>query len=689
MASQAKDTSRLAAMGGDTDSIINHQSPQSALSRILPSVVTGEDITLEPTALSSGDVEAQLAMKGAHLERIPFRYYRGATYQGKNRKLDNSDFLTGKAPLYDDLPQMEDTYRSVASLVSKMMNYYRPLQEKSLIASMELQDLPKVTAQQWKPTGWFLASPVTEAQVPQTLPAEALEVLEFVAVQVYGEVLTTTGLRDTSWQELTLMDSDPPDTMVGAPTYASGEKTHEARLVTLAALPSPLRYAPDEWLRRVQALGIQLGYPDGVIYSPVVSTRMGPMAHKKPTPLWVRHEGGYSASFISHGMYNRTRFVYPAPYYVNFLLSPLYVQMSGVRKSKLGLWHDPQSQSKYLEVLRKQGRQPYSIDFSGMDTGMYPVIIMAICSALRRAGFNQHALDHFMNMYPTMSVIMPDYYGDPNFCYKLSGPVRPWCSGFKLTSEFDTIYGASVILTALRRQRPTILQEWKDGKFVFLELGDDIMFTADFDIDSEKLSADAESLWGARLEIIKDAMFLKWFLPVADEIPKLSRSFARFIQQTVYNEDRYDGVEGGERPDAVMRLALLTRMQGLTNHPHFSMWWPETWQVISKLGFIRRSSDAFKLSYSQGKPVMQDGDEREILLFSLRQPAYFQGLIERAKFEPSAAAALQQMRDLGLSEALEPPSQEIRKLYLRNFCADPTPEDVQRLMHMTSMYAGM
>lgn len=680
---KASQSRAYAARGADVGHW-DHENPEKGLQSLWPALVPNASIELNPLASikTSWDVVSELEKKNTQVEDIPFRYYRSATYDGVNRSLDNSDWLKGKTPLYTTKEEADLIRQGVRALAQRMIDRYdRP--EAGLLGSMEMEDLPKITAQQWKPCGWFLASPITDAEVPE-LSDYALGFVKRIT-SFYGKKLRSLGLPSDIY-ELIALDDDPPDTMTGAPTFASGDRSHEARIAILSAIPSPTDASPEEWIAAVMALGQQCGFPERVFYSPVVSTRMGPL--KKPVTLWTRTDGGYVAQWEAVGAYNRTRFVFPAPYYINFLLSPLYVQMSGVRKHTLGLWHDPEHQSQYIERLRKQGTKAWSIDFSGMDTGMFKHIVLAFMRGLRDAGFQQWACDMFIKLYPQMGITFPHYGGDPNMSSMVWGDATPWCSGFKLTSEMDTIYGMTVLLSCLERQRPGITERWMKGDWVFLELGDDIMFTTDFDIDPEQLANDALTLWGAKLKIIHDAMFLKWFIPVVPEIPKLSRSFARFLQQTFYNEDRYSGVEGGDRPDAIMRLSLQARLIGLKNHPHFDVWWPEAYELVSRLAYVRSASAEYRAALKAGDAVLDKDDEMAILAYAQRQPSYFLGLRARASYEPSAAAALRLMTNQGMDLNMDPVAAQIRAVYIQALKAKPNSASVQNLLDFTRDYVS-
>lgn len=675
-ASQAR---AFAARGAEA-SHWDHANPEVGLERIIPALVPSSEIELTrlDQPVTSWDMVSMLTQRNTLVEDIPFKYYRSSTYDGVNRLFSNEDWLKGKDPLYDgDLALARSIHDQVQALARRMMDAYdKP--EAGLIGSMEMEDLPKITAQQWKPCGWFLASPITDAQVPE-LSDYAKQFVRDIT-KFYGDKLKTLNLPSDIY-DLIMLDDDPPDTMTGAPTFASGDRSHEARIAILRAVPSPTSVTPEQWIAEVMALGQQCGFPERVFYSPVVSTRMGPL--KKPVTLWSRVDGGFMAEYQAVGAYNRTRFVFPAPYYINFLLSPLYVQMSGVRKHTLGLWHDPEHQAEYIKRLQKQGTKAWSIDFSGMDTGMFKHIVLAFMKGLHNNGFCQWSSEMFLKLYPQMGITFPHYGGDANMASLVWGDATPWCSGFKLTSEMDTIYGMTVLLSCLELQKPGITKAWMAGKWVFLELGDDIMFTTDFDIDADKLANDALQLWGAKLKIIHDAMFLKWFIPVDPSIPKLSRSFARFLQQTFYNEDRYSGVEGGDRPDAVMRLALQARLLGLKNHPHFDRWWPDAYAIVCKLNYVARASAQYREALKRGDAVIDEGDEAAILAYAQRQPSYFLGLRARASYEPSAATALRMMETQGMDLNMDPVAAQIRAIYVDALKQTPSPSAVSDLMSYT------
>jgi len=670
---------RSQAAFGYGEDVLSHEHPLPVPEGLWPALLDGE-ITIEPlkTGLSSADLWEELASRGAELETEYIPLYRSSTYVGTPRSLDNSDWLKGKKPLYDTVAALAAIRTPLIELIKEMRSVYDAEKASgSLIASMELQDLEKITAQQWKPTGWFLQSPVTDVDVPQ-IPVKCAEVMRRVCRR-YASVLKEDGFLDKSLLELTLLDSDPPDTMTGSPTWVGGQGiTHAARLDALRAFPSPEGLTGAEWAEHVRAMDGLLGLPDSLSYSPVLSTRQGPF--KKETILWVKDAYGYHANYKAKGLYSRTRFVYPAPYTINFVLSPMYELCSTARQRIPGLWHDPEKQAAYVKALQKQGKFAYSIDFSGMDTGMWPHIIQLILSSLIDAGFPKFPLEAFSELYRTMSVAFPDYFGDSDCITMLKGPIRPWCSGFKLTSEFDTIYGASVLLSTLEEVRPGTLRQWEEGRFTFGELGDDIILTLDKEVDPKIFSQVALRNWGAKLEIIEDALFLKWMLPIAPEIKKPTRPFSRFIQQTFFNEDRYDGVEGGVKPDAVLRLGLTSRLAGLVDHPHFSRWWPKLWPIVAKLGYVERSPEEFKRALASGKvPATSSEDIAEIAAYGERVPTYYYDIFERSKYQHSALELKEALERLGIAVQEPANSKVIRQAYWDALYHRPTPNDIEVL----------
>jgi len=656
--------------GGDSD-FLDHRSPLGdSTKRLIPASIPESIVINSVRSVTSQDVVNKIKGKGALVDEVPVAVYR-ASAEGKPRRLDNSDVLVGYKPLYDGLSHFQECYGLVKRAVVGLKDLFCT---NSVVDSAELQDLDKITMQRWRPTGWFLHVPFSESLKLTAYEQEFINSVR-VVVRRYAAVLKGEQ-RVSDWQSMILNDFDPPDTMVGMPTMMSGNLSHEGRIAILAALAPVGRLQPEAWLDEYSRLSMTLGLPANFLFSSMLATRHGPM--RKPIPLWVKDVAGYSYNHESIGLYDRTRFVYPIPYPVNFLLSPVYLLLKEARKRTLGLWHDPVSMEKYVKVLRSQGKKSFSIDFSGMDTTMPPHLIKLMCSVLIEHGFPRWPLQMLSTLYERMGIITPSYLSQPGSCTFIH-KVISWLSGFKLTSEFDTIFGAATMLTILEQQMPGIRDRWERGNWTFAELGDDIIFTTDSKIDPEAMTKAAQEICGANLKVYEDVMFLKRLMPLHPDIPHLSRPFSRLIQQTFFNEERYDGIEGGQRPDAVMRLSIWARMDSLDKHPKFRDAWPLVRDAIASLGFVRRSSAQYQRDLLSGKAVMQDGDEAIIQLFATRTPEVMLDYLERSRYEPSAAFLLQAFKAFGVNIDENPDHSSIRKIYMKALLTKPGPSEIRNL----------
>lgn len=673
---KATDLRRVSAYGADSR-YWNHAAPIDGVDNLIPALLTMDKIKLEKkiVATSSVDAYVHFTERGANVQDLPFAHYNPSTYVGKNRLLDNSDILKGKEPVYGDLSTAFIIVKELRQVIQRMIEYYES--NPTLVAQAELEDLIKITIQAWKPTGWINQKAIATQPIPQVTN----EMRQFIRKVTNHYAMSLKRKFPDVWKanpiQLRMMDDDPADTLTGMPLCEAGERTIPARIQVLKAIPDPV-FTSVAWTDLLDNVGSQMLLPAGYMYSPILSTRYGPL--RKPTLLYTLTPGGLLAQYEAVGAYNRVRFVYPAPFHVNYVWSPLYVQMSHARKSILGLWHDPQSQIEYIKYLKKY-RFSYAVDFSGMDTSIYPHMVQELFAALQHSGFDPISLRVIMQMYPKMGVIYPSMLADRHSASFVTGPARPWASGFKLTSEIDTLYGLCVILWSLSKIFPNILELWIRGDFTIAELGDDILFTCSSEIDVDALKQVAMSDWGADLEVKRDTMFLKWLMPVDPSVPLPTRSFARFIQQTFFNEDRYTGTEGGDKPSAIMRIGLSSRLVALKDHPHFSMWWPIILPVVRRLVYYTDASADWKSSVDACRvPTVSSSDAAAIQEYAQKVPSYFQKLVDRAKFEPSAAITVRMLQENNdLAYLANPASKEVRKAYAAAIAHTPTRDDVKEI----------
>lgn len=652
----------------------NLATPQAGLEKLIPSLIVADEIQLQKEKYySSADLANFLRQAGDTVETYPFRHYRESVYVGQTRLFSNADCIKGKEPIYGNLDNAMRVWKDEKSFLKDVII---PTCEadNSLWARCCLEDAPKVSMQQWTYPGWYLENLVTEVKVPR-MSDHHYAVCKKITRR-YKQCLPRD-LDTNDFRALALLDYDPDDTMTGSPTFASGEQTPYARLDTLRAYPVPI---PDvkEWYARLLSLQATMGWQDPTLYSPVVSKRFGPRA--KPIRLFTGSDGFLESTMSAVGAFNRVRKVYPAPYPINYLWSPLYKQLSGVRRCIPGLWHDPERQDEYIRILQKQGKYPYSVDFTGMDTGMWPDIIIMMATCLLGAGFCQWPLQMMLELYPHMGIIYPTLEGGVNNISMITGPVRPWCSGWKLTSEFDTLYGLCVILDSLDQTVcPGILDAWCNGSWTLAELGDDIIFTLASRKDMSEVQAYAEKVWGATLKVNEDLMFLKWMLPLNGEVTRKARTFARVLQQTLHNEDKYSGIQGGTRPNEVLRVALKSRCLGLDAHPKYKQWMPSLIDILVQLPFVKEAGSEYIDQVILGDKLALDSDMTAMLQYAKAAPSYFLSIQERSKYEPSAALMLDMWQRLGIPID-NTPALEMRKLYDQALFTEPTAQDIARLM---------
>lgn len=668
----------IVAGGGSTD-YLDHRAPIMKAKSLTPALVSTMKVEITATPLkTSEDVISSMVKKGALVEDIPLAVYREAS-EGKPRLLDNSDCLVGYDPIYDDQQHFHQMTKASHDVIKWLTSEVLVDPDHNYWHRGELEDLNKVCQQRWRPPGWFLEPPFSLDLKLTPFAKIFCDVVDAIFKFYWAKV--PASLKSMDIKDLISLDFDPSDTNTGLPVMASGDRSHEGRLLALTALPRPFYKDPVTWVNDYSRLGLIMGMPEDFIFSSLLATRHGPT--KKPVTLWVKDAMGYYSTYSSVGLYDRTRFVYPIPYPVNFILSPVYTMLKSARMNILGLWHDPDSMTKYITKLKTQGQYPYSVDFSGMDTTMGPGLIKLLCQAGVRNGFPRWPLQMLNELIGRMGVVTPSYRSLSGSCTRISG-VMSWMSGFKLTSEFDTLFGAATLLTALKLAGgrngspwPSVVDDWISGRFTFAELGDDIIFTLPYPLDIEKISKLATEVSGAILKVQEDTVFLKHMLPLNSDLPHLTRLFSRLIQQTLYNEDRYSGELGGVRPDAVMRLGLYSRLNLLEHHPGFSKIWPVIYDsIISKVGYVKRASETYRNKLEHGSFGLDEGDERAIQLYAIQNTTYMEKLYERAKFEPSAAQLLALFVKIGAASADAPDHSSVRKLYLDALLTTPDRKSV-------------
>lgn len=663
-----------AALGANRD-FSDNGTPANFTRSGMMSVNPGVPITVEKAApLTSHDLITQARRCGATVTHHDLRIYSETAF-GRPRRFDNQDLILGWKPVYDDVAHLKHVCDAAVPNLDILKDMFKG---QDLVSKHEMQDLPKMTVQRTKNVGWFLDLSFVPDLKLTPYPQEFNDIVGVIIRKYKSKALDV--LRQGS-VGMRLMDFDPPETMTGLPTMSSGGQTHTSRISVLKAL-APRKTS--EMKQSFVGLARQLGLPDNMLYSSVVSSRFGPI--NKQQRLWTLdgRGAGFRSVNTTQGLSPRVRQVYPMAHAFNYVVSPMYVAMSTARSRILGLWHTPELMNNYVRVLKGQGKIPLSSDFSAMDKTMGPPFFQLLLKTCIAEQFCADEAQFFLEICDDMGVFYPSFMGTPDASTEVKGVIS-MLSGIKLTSEFDTIFNLATTLYLLLKYDKDIVRKWESGSFVWLAQGDDGHATFKFDIDPEDYAKRGKDELGVSLKIFEDSLFLKKMLNDNDQIPHITRLLSRFIQQTCWNEDRYDGIVGGQKPDALLRFAMFARFDSLEGHPRLKDAWPFVWKIVEPLGFIQRSSRAYRDSWAKAKPVLETGDHLAVLQYAQQVPNYFAMLVERSKYEPSAMMTLRTLQNLGIDpEAGITPWLEMRRLYDRAYLSTPTGKDVSDLRDLVS-----
>lgn len=671
----------ISASGGDS-SYWNHLTPEAGLSDLIPSSLLVDKITIGalPQMVSTADLITAICEKGGEINDMPFAYYSPTTTIGKTRKLDNSDLISGKEPVFGTFDNFLSVDRQTRRLVQSMLSHIQPMKETNKLALMECEDLEKICYQQWRPLGSICESPL--ASFPSVQLGADQEIALQAVTDTYMKNLLAKEPQLVSMSpiDLRLLDDDPPDTMTGLPLCKSGEHTMAARLAMLRVLPEPLTPGIP-WLDALNSVCNSLSLPDGYLSSLMQAYRSGPIAPTKGVKLFTFTGGGFQAAQEAFGAYCRARKMYPTSFHINYAWCPLYVQLSHARQHTRGAWHTPTDRETQIEAL-KNFKYIYSSDFHGMDTSITPDDVVATMRAVKKSGFQKETAQLVIDMYPRMGILYPHFFAQPGLASMVTGFGRPWGSGVKLTSELDTIIGIAVHLDVLSQQIPNFIEGWKTGKYCICCLGDDVLFGTNQPINMEKFHSDAMERWGKDIDLVEDAIFLKWFMPVIPEVPRLTRPLSRLIQQTIANEDRYTGTEGGDKPSAIMRLGLASRLIAIKDHPWINDYWPEIFKVISQLKYFEDAEDSWIKAVKNAQvPDVTARDAIAIQDYAMHVPSYFAKLVDRAKFEPSAALTIAMIeKHASIANVVAPPGPAVRKAYAEAMAHNPSSRDYDAIL---------
>lgn len=355
-------------------------------------------------------------------------------------------------------------------------------------------------------------------------------------------------------------------------------------------------------------------------------------------------------------------------------MSSCYLQLSGSRKKILGTWHDPQSQSDYISVLKKQGSKVIAMDFTAMDTYITKHHVSHIASECIRLGMEPIGFGILKALINNMSLIVPSFSNDATST--LISNYIPWPSGLKTTSEVDSIIGQAIPLACLMRQKPDLVKKWSSGNFIILNQGDDVLFTHSDALNYDQIEKDALEFGFALKVEPNNSMFLKTLMPFKAPYFDKARPWSRVWQQTFFNEDSYDG-----KPDAIPKIGLISRLAGITNNPLTPALGPDFIKIVSSLKWFESMSNEQIADLKKHYTFSLNADDNaEILKYSLSNKTWLSEMIARSKFEPSAANFLAAFLSLKGTDKLVDQevtySQAVRKVIRQALYQTPRTKDI-------------
>jgi len=648
------------------DQLIDLRHPE--VSGLIPSLVYGTKMTKLESPLTTDGIINQARRNGLDYNEVSLSLFRETKF-GKARRKDNSDMISGY-PQYGVGSKGISNLRSAVSFLKDFgSTFMDDVSEKSpVLADMENEDFKKLSI--LRPVFWgrHYQPPISPTFKRVIFPEPFLAIAKQV-IKRYAQAATYT----KSGRSAILDGTDAKATALGSPSFQADDVLyHQYRRLTLKAIPPPdYSRPPGEYLSNVLNFASSMFHIPEFIISSYLSYRQG--ATNKPIPLWFPSGFGGRAEYEATGIYTRQRAVWAAPFWLNVLVTPLVLRMKSSRKAILGMWHEPALQARYIPFLQKQGSKSYEIDYSGYDTTISNELLAWFYEQLAQAGFATWESELMAQVTRMSGAITPSFTNTTDAVSFFNGNVT-LMSGLLTTSEIGSIISISLVLYALSRQDESFLKRWLNGSFVILVQSDDVLFTTDVDIDIERFSADLAKC-GITAKMKEGSTFLKRFLPVG-HIKKLSRPISRISQQTFGNEDRYDG-----KIDAILRLALSARCDGVQNHPYFNKYWPTLLEGMrSHFDYIK---DLDWDSWIKGKFVISPRDLKAIQEYatSLKGAIDLTSLIERAKFDPSAQAMLDHLLAFGIDlSSLITDQIKARAEYVSDLFSTPTQDDIRKLL---------
>lgn len=553
---------------------------------------------------------------------------------GQYRSLKNGDLLRDALNGYVD----PESVRDARDATLQWVKHYA---EAAAHIPEEQDDLAKMHIQRCKSEGWFLHPPVAyDAQydIPDEWDRMASRVIKRFAH--YAPKLPDL-------YECMTMDYDPLDTNPGYPVARGGNYSMAARLLTAEGTPSiktlleqkahPFGALSDLFSKQANAWSAA-GFPRELFGAAIVNSRYGP--HRKATVHWVRGEHGtYTATGSTKGLYPRIRLVYIVPFLYNVLCSRLVLQIKGARMNMPGLWHTPeahQAVAQYYAGLRSI--QYYENDFSGLDTRFTTPFRERIIQHMWNEGFDRIGLATLLYAEKERGgVAYPSWEGAEHASTVVRGDMG-LLSGWKVTSDLDTVYALITTLVALDQVAPQMTKDWFNDVPNIMALGDDVLMLTTAKLNSDGFNRAAQ-LCGAKTDLKAGHTFLKKISTVRinqgdhtatmEEIPLLSR----IVQQTLWNEHPIP-------KSIIARVGLLSRSQSVRLHP---LWESEK----DALTQLIRMMECFKEVPDPWSPLSKR-EETQLREYLTLHPGFQAELVTSAQYRPSAALMVQQLSSMGI-----------------------------------------
>lgn len=601
---------------------------------------------------------------------------------GHPRTLSNSELVRGN-PFYGTA---NDPLSVSLPLLKKALNYnigfYKHLEEvcagtTETLRNDELDDAQKYSLSRTAPFGRHLKPPFAEWTMGVTYPSDFIDFFR----SVMDHVFELTEHQIPPPQEAFLLMQDAKETSVGGPSFASGMVDeggygyHEKRIITLSAMPKPsMDIDPETYLNLCYDWGSSLGLPDpAMTFSAALSYRVKNAGHKF-LRLFTFDNGQYVSVKSARAMEDDSREVFPASHAFNISVTPAVWQLKTFRKSKLGMDHRPDKYIKYVDHLRKQGNTCFESDFSNFDKSI-TAFLMAFASDYfaRKKGKNWWYFRLLENFFKTTGAIYPSFLTDEQGLVTYFKHAATLLSGTLATSEIGSLISVTANLYALSPQIPNILDKWKKGEFVILVQSDDVLFTTNHKLDIDAFYERMASI-GLKCKLKPGNMFLKKLLPLGElanhkfpigGVPIISRA----PQQTFSNETDYTG-----KPDAILRLALLSRSEGLNFHPLMNKDLTTHWKdILTDFPIFKPVVDRL----FDGVLALSPDDQRAVYEYATSEEGqtWISQLVSRFDADPKSALTLQSLTSIGfdLSQYTDTALSQ-RRSYINALMQEPSTE---------------